>query len=258
MIASRMGAASGTRRVYLRTLATMRVTVAMGAYNEAPNVVAVVDEALSAIDEVGGDGEVLIVDDGSTDGTSKIVDEIAAGRPRVRVIHHGANRGFSGAMTSALRGARGDWIYLGPADGQFDIHDLKRYLAASEDADVIVGIRSSRPEGLDRKILSRGFHTISQILLPVPLEEFTSTFLFRRTLIASMPIRSRPRAATLLPEVLYRAKMRGARFVQVPIGVRPRMGGVAKGGRPSVILRTLVEMVRLAPLVRWEELRNAR
>ena len=170
----------------------MLVTVAMGAYNEAPNVTAVVAEALDAIAEIGGDGEVLVVDDGSGDGTSAIVDDLAARDDRVRVIRHGTNRGFSGAMTSALRGSRGDWIYLGPADGQFDIHDLSRFLAVSGGADVVVGVRAHRPDGLHRRILSRGFHTITKLLLPLPLAEFSSTFLFRRSLIEAMPIRSRP------------------------------------------------------------------
>jgi glycosyltransferase involved in cell wall biosynthesis len=236
----------------------MLVTVAMGAYDEAPNVAAVVAEALSAIDEIGGDGEVLVVDDGSTDGTSQIADDLASRDGRVRVIHHPANRGFSGAMTSALRGARGDWIYLGPADGQFDIHDLSRYLAVAADADIVVGVRAHRPDGMRRVVMSRGFHLVAKALFPVPLDEFSSTFLFRRSLIEGLPIRSRPRAATVLPEVLYRSKMRGARFVQVPIQVRPRTAGKAKGGRLSVALRTVIELVRLAPLVRVDELRRAR
>lgn len=252
-----MGRASGTWPS-LRTLATMRVTVAICAYDEAPNIAAVVTEALSAIDEIGGDGDLLIVDDGSTDGTSRIADDLAARDGRVRVIHHGANRGFSGAMTSALRGGRGDWIYLGPADGQFDYHDLRRFLELSAAADIVVGVRTRRTEGLGRVVLSRGFHAIARVLLPVSLPEFSSTFLFRRTLVESMPIRSRPRSATLLPEVLFRAKMRGARLVPATIQVRPRMAGEAKGGRLSVALLTLVEMLRLAPLVKLDELRNAR
>ncbi|OLC12034.1 MAG: hypothetical protein AUI58_08415 [Chloroflexi bacterium 13_1_40CM_2_70_6] len=236
----------------------MRVTVAMGAFNEAPNVAIVVTDALSAIAETGGDGEVLVVDDGSTDGTSAIVDDLMARDTRVRAVHHATNRGFSGAMTTALREARGDWIFLGPADGQFDMHDLVRFLDESAHADIVVGVRARRPERMGRVVLSRAFHAITKFLFPLPLEEFSSIFLFRRSLIDSMTIRSRPRTATLLPEVLYRAKVRGARFTQLRIEARPRMAGEAKGGRISVAVFTLLELVRLAPLVRWDEMRSAR
>jgi len=235
----------------------MLVTIAMIAYDEAPNLRPVVAEALAALDAAGGDGEILLVDDGSTDGTSDIADAIASSEPRFRVVHHGRNRGFSGAMTTALRQARGDWIFLVPADGQVPLLDLERFLSASAGADVVVGIRSYRPER-GRMLLSRAFHAIAKTLFPVPLEEFSSVFLFRRALIEAMAIRSRPRTAAVLPEVLFRASARGARFAQLRFAARPRLGGKAKGARPSIALVTLLELLRLAPLVRLDELRHAR
>ncbi|HYK98771.1 MAG TPA: hypothetical protein VEU77_10320, partial [Candidatus Acidoferrales bacterium] len=93
---------------------------------------------------------------------------------------------------------------------------------------------------------------------PLPLEEFSSIFLFRRSLVDAMPIRSRPRGATFLPEILYRANARQARFVELLIDPRPRMGGRAKGAQLLVVLLTLLELVRLAPLVRWDEFRRTR
>ncbi len=236
----------------------MLVTIAMIAYDEAPNVRTVVAEALAALTAEGLDGDVLLVDDGSRDGTSEIADEIALAEPRLSVVHHGANRGFSGAMTSALRKARGDWIFLVPADGQVPLRDVGRFLEASNGADIVVGLRSHRPERVGRLLLSRAFHRIAKTLFPVPLEEFSSAFLFRRAILDAMPIRSRPRSAAILPEVLFRAHMRGARFVQLRFEARARLGGSAKGARPSLALFTLFELVRIAPLVRFDELRHAR
>jgi len=236
----------------------MLVTIAMPAFDEAPNVTAVAGEALEALDASGSDGELLLVDDGSTDGTSALVDEIGAHDARVRVVHHGTNRGFSGAMTTALRQARGEWVFLVPADGQIEMRELSRFLAARNAADIVVGVRRGRTERIGRVLLSRAFHRIAKTLFPLPLEEFSSVFLFRRALIDAMPIRSRPRSATFLPEVLYRANVRRARFVQLGIDPRPRMGGRAKGGQLSVALFTLVELMRLAPLVRWDEMRARR
>jgi glycosyltransferase involved in cell wall biosynthesis len=234
------------------------VTIAMPAYEEAPNVERVAGEALAALAASGDDGELLLVDDGSTDGTGRIVDEIAARHPQVRVVHHERNRGFSGAMTTSLRKARGEWVFLVPADGQVDMSDLGRFLAARVDADIVVGIRARRAERIGRVLLSRAFHLIAKTLFPLPLKEFSSVFLFRRALVDTLPIRSRASGATFLPEVLFRAHARHARFVQLVIEPRPRLAGQAKGARPSVALRTLVELVRLAPLVRWDEFRTSR
>ncbi len=236
----------------------MRVTIAMPAFDEAPNVRTVAAEALAALEASGHPGELLLVDDGSTDGTSAIVDEIASADARVRVVHHGANRGFSGAMTTALREAHGEWVFLVPADGQIDMRDLSRFLRASADADIVVGVRRRRPERIGRVLLSRAFHRIAKVLFPLPLEEFSSVFLFRRALIDAMPIRARARSAAFLPEILFRASERDARFIELMIDPRPRLGGHAKGAQLSVALLTLVELMRLAPLVRWDELRYSR
>ncbi len=236
----------------------MLVTIAMPAFDEAPNLDRVADEALAALTASAVDGELLIVDDGSGDGTGAIADAIAARDARVRVVHHERNRGFSGAMTTSLRQAAGDWVFLVPADGQIDMTELGRFLAASGDADIVVGVRTRRAEGIGRVLLSRAFHRIAKTLFPLPLEEMSSVFLFRRSLTATLPVRSRPNGATFLPELLYRAHVRGARFAVLPITPRARMGGQAKGARLSVVLITLLELARLAPLVRWDELRARR
>jgi glycosyltransferase involved in cell wall biosynthesis len=232
----------------------MLVTIAMPAYDEAPNLDAVATSALAALSANGADGELLIVDDGSTDGTGAIADALAARDPRVRVLHHATNRGFSGAMTTALRGSLGDWVFLVPADGQLDMDELPRFLGARGDVDIVVGVRRARLDGAQRVLMSRAFHRIAGLLFPLPLAEFSAAFLFRRALIDAMPIRSRPRSATFLPEVLFRAKTRHARFATLDVDWQVRRAGRAKGAQLSVAFLTLVDLVRLAPLVRWDEL----
>jgi hypothetical protein len=82
--------------------------------------------------------------------------------------------------------------------------------------------------------------------------------LFRRALLDSMPFRSKDNGATLLPEVLFRAQARGARIVTLIVPHFPRRSGRAKGGRLSVVLITLIELVRLAVVVRVDEMRGTR
>lgn len=229
----------------------------MPAYDEVGSLERVVDEALAALAEIGS-GEVLIVDDGSRDGTARLADSLAARHAGVRAVHHERNRGFSGAMSTCFRQARGDWVFLAPADGQTPIAELPRFLAAAGGADVVVGVRDGRSEGIARKLLSRSFHAIARALFDLPQREFSSVFLFRRSLLDAMPFRSASRSASLLPEILYRAKARGARLVEVEVAQRPRFAGRAKGGQLSVAALTLVELARVAALVRLEEWRRAR
>ena len=236
----------------------MQVTVAIPAYDEITTLAAVVAEALAELESTGlaGDGEVLIVDDGSTDGTSALADDLARSNPNVRVVHHRPNRGFSGAMRTCFRESRGDWIFLAPADGQSSMSDLRRFLDASAHADIVIGVRESRADHAGRRFLSRAFHLIARSLLAIPVREFSSILLFRRSLLDSMTLRSRDNGATMLPEVLFRAHARGAVLVTVVVPHFPRRSGQAKGGRLSVVLITLVELVRISVLVRLDEMRR--
>ena len=238
----------------------MRVTIAIPAYDEVTSLAAVVVEAREELATLGlaNDGEVLIVDDGSTDGTSALADSLAASASNVRVIHHLRNRGFSGAMRTCFRESRGEWIFLAPADGQSSMADLGRFLEASATADIVIGVRESRADHAGRRLLSRAFHLIARSLLAIPVREFSSILLFRRSLLDAMPLRSRDSGATMLPEVLFRAHSRGAKLVTVLVPHFPRRSGQAKGGRLSVVLITLVELARIAVLVRVDELRGVR
>lgn len=232
--------------------------MAIPAYDEVTSLGDVVAEALAELDAIGlaHDGEVLLVDDGSTDGTSALADELAASKGNVRVVHHPSNRGFSGAMRTCFRESRGDWIFLAPADGQSSMQDLRRFLESSANADIVIGVRESRADHAGRRFLSRGFHQIARSLLGIRVREFSSIFLFRRALLDAMAFRSKDNGATILPEVLFRAQSRGARLVTVVVPHFARRSGQPKGGRLSVVLITLVELARLAVVVRFDEMRR--
>ena len=201
--------------------------------------------------------EILIVDDGSRDGTGARADRLADQHPGVHVVHHPVNQGFSGAMLSCFRKSQGEWIFLAPADGQVPIAEVLRFLERSEGQDIVIGVRNHRRDALHRRLLSRGFHMLARAMFGLPQREFSSAFLFRRALFADMTLRSRPNSASILPEVLYRAGLRGARITELTVAHRPRLGGRAKGGDFSVIARTLVEMARLAIVIRLEGRRGS-
>lgn len=235
----------------------MRVTIAIPAYDEIESLSATIAEAIGLREGLPGrEIAILVVDDGSRDGTSALADDLASQHAAVRVVHHERNRGFSGAMLTCFREATGDFLFLAAADGQTPLPELRRFLSLADQADIVVGVRVSRPEGPYRKLLSLGFHALSRWLYGLPEREFSSAFLFRQALLDVLPLRSIPRSATLLPEVLYRARSRGARIVEVDVQQRPRRAGRAKGGQLSVAAVTLLELIRIALVARWEERRT--
>jgi hypothetical protein len=114
-------------------------------------------------------------------------------------------------------------------------------------------VRSTARRELKRRVLSRGFHLLARSLFGLPDREFSSAFLFRASLLRAMRFRSMPRSAALLPEILFRARSRGARISEREIEQRARWAGRAKGAQLSVALVTLAELLRVAFLARIDE-----
>ncbi len=201
----------------------MLLTIAIPAYDEVANLGPAVDEARAAAALVApGEAEILVVDDGSRDGTAAVADDLAARSADVR-------------------------------DGQTPMAELVGFFERIGDSDIVVGVRASARSELKRRGLSRGFHLLSRGLFSLPEREFSSAFLFRRSLLAAMRFRSKPRSAALLPEILFRARRRGARISVREIEQRARWSGRAKGGQLSVALLTLAELFRVAFLARIDE-----
>ncbi len=226
------------------------LTISVAAYNEADNLAFVIGHARECVKLMPGSAEILIVDDGSTDGTGAIADGLAAAYPEVRVFHHGTNRGFGGAIASCLREAMGQWVFLGPADGQIDLAVACEFFRNRGTADIVLGVRETRSDSIYRKLLSLGFHTVAKTLLGLPYKEFSSCLLIRREPVAKFEILSRPDAATILPEMLFRAHRSGMRVIDRPVAHYPRRSGQAKGADPRVIAKSLFGLIRLAWVLR--------
>src|SRR4051794_3151600 len=131
-----------------QSAARPHVSVVILAYNEVSNLGPAVEEMLVELKGLGRSWEFLIVDDGSTDGTGALADQLAAAEPHMRVIHHGTNLGLGGGYRTGFREARGDWLTFFPADGQFPADIVSLFVSRSDDADMVLGYLPERKHGL--------------------------------------------------------------------------------------------------------------
>jgi glycosyltransferase involved in cell wall biosynthesis len=229
------------------------LTIAIPAYNEASSLRDVVSKSLAAAKSLSAVYEILIVDDGSTDRTPEIADQLKRQHRWIRVIHHKKNQGFSGAIKSCYKEASRELIFLLPADGQIDPADAGLFLKAIGNADVVVGYRENNPEPLFRRFNSRVVHTMYRVLFGVKLREISTGILWRKKIIDTINITAVPRSALIEFEVIYKAWAAGYRFAQVPLPFYPRTGGSPKGADPRMIIITFCELIRL-----WWEMRGSR
>lgn len=218
------------------------VTLGIPAYNEKECLEAVVRNGRDVLIRLAQTFEILIIDDGSTDGTAALADELAARWPEVRVVHHPVNLSFSGAIRSLHLHSRGRWLFLCPADGQVDAGEIDQFLKARDGVDVVLGYRLTRPDPWHRRMNSFLFKRLTRLLFGFRFREISNCKLYKVDLLRNLPVLSRPGTATLEPEVIYRLMRRGARFAEVPYELLPRQGGTAKGAKLGMIIKTMIDI----------------
>jgi dolichol-phosphate mannosyltransferase len=208
-------------------------------YDEAENVVAIVEAALAVLEAAAPDGHhVLIVDDNSPDGTGRLADELAAAHPAVSVLHRAGRGGLGPAYLAgferALEGGAGFVLEM-DADFSHDPADLARLLTAARDADLVLGSRyvsggRVTDWGLVRRLVSRGGCWYARKVLNVPVRDLTGGLkCFRREVLEAIDLPTvRSHGYAFQVELTHRAVRRGFRVVEVPITFRERRAGASK------------------------------
>ncbi|QWZ09789.1 polyprenol monophosphomannose synthase [Nocardioides panacis] len=211
-----------------------RVLMVVPTYNECDNVEWIVRRVRVANPDV----DVLVVDDGSPDGTGELADALAAADPHVTVLHRTEKAGLGAAYLHGFRVAldRGyDVVGEMDADGSHQPEQLPALLDALRDADLVIGSRWV-PGGrvvnwpLSRKLLSVGGNLYARLLLGIPLRDVTAGYrVFRRTTLESIDLASVESAGYIFQtDLAFRTLRAGLRVVEVPIEFVERVRGESK------------------------------
>jgi glycosyltransferase involved in cell wall biosynthesis len=189
--------------------------------------------------------EIVIVDDGSTDGTSAIADDLAARHPHVRVVHHDGNKGYGAALKSGFREATLEWVFYSDSDGQFDLSEIDRLLPHVDANDAVLGHRLRRADHVVRRFNQGLWTALVRLLFRLDVRDVDCAFklIRRRELERIGPLVSE--GAVVSTELLVKLRRAGARMVQVGVSHRPRTAGRPSGNDPRVIARALRELVAL-------------
>jgi len=224
--------------------ADIRLSLFCPAYYDEHNIPRVVDGMLRVVEELGiGEYEIVVVEDGSPDRTGAVADELAARHERVRVIHHERNMGYGAALKTGFLSAKYDYVFYTDGDCQFDLQELKRFIALMPYADIVSGFRIEKQYSTWRKFTSFVYNLVLRILFDIHDRDVDCAFklyptdLFRRITIES-------RDAFIDAEIAIKARLLGYTQIEVGVNHLPRVDGVSTGARPSVILRTFREIYR--------------
>jgi hypothetical protein len=221
-----------------------RISVVIMAFNEAIGLKPVTREIHDELCRQSETYEILIVDDGSSDGTGPIADELATTLPFVRVRHHGANQGLGGVYRTGFAEARGDLLTFFPADGQFPATIIGLYLAAITDVDMILGTLPDRRGSVAARALSLAERLLLRALFGY-FPRFQGILMFRRSLLDGTTLVSQGRGWTVVMEFILRQARAGARLQNIPITMRPRSSGTSKVNNLRSIASNLRQIFEL-------------
>ncbi|MCP4378621.1 MAG: glycosyltransferase family 2 protein [bacterium] len=228
----------------------MQLSVVLPCFNEVENIQTTVTDVLQWFEADGIDGDVIAVDDGSTDGTGLLLDSLAGHHPCLQVVHHKANLGYGSAVRSGCDRATKAWIAFMDSDGQFRAVDLRRLVVWMDQFEVIVGRRHKRADRIDRHLYAGAYAILVFLVLRIRVRDINCAMkLFRRSLWTTI----RPDIATgalFNAEVFYNLKQNGIPWRQVAVDHYPRRHGQQSGSAPQVILTMFRDLWRLQYTVR--------
>jgi glycosyltransferase involved in cell wall biosynthesis len=220
------------------------ISVFFPCYNEQENVEHTTKQAIAVLDKLDADFEVIIVNDGSSDATAQIADEIAAREPRVRVVHHPTNRGYGQALRSGFDAASKNLVFYTDGDGQFDISELPPLLPLMKDYDIVTCFRLKRQDNLLRKINAWCWTRLVCLLFHMKIRDIDCAFkLYKRQIFDNITLSST--GALIDTEILARAVRRGYTVTQKGVHHYPRKAGEQTGAKLGVILRAFKELFKL-------------
>jgi glycosyltransferase involved in cell wall biosynthesis len=225
------------------------LTVFFPAYNDSGTIASLVITAHRAAATLTPDFEILVIDDGSADGTGDIADELARTYPEVRVIHHGRNRGYGGALRTGFAEARKDVIFYTDGDAQYDPAEMTLlWPHLTADVDLVNGYKISRSDPLHRIVIGRLYHHTVKLLFGFPVRDVDCDFrLLRRSIFER--IRLERNSGVICLEMMKKIHDAGFRIAEVPVHHYHRAFGRSQFFNVRRLVRTAIDVSRL-----WVEL----
>lgn len=215
-------------------------------YNEEKNIKLLVKEAMEQIPLIAKDYEIILVNDGSIDGTQKVAEELATKNKCLRVINQ-ENKGYGGALQTGFREAKKEWVFFSDGDLQFNLSELASFIEHTATNDLIIGYRKTRADGFKRLLITWLLKIWNRFFFDFPpnIRDIDCAFklIKGKSLKKISPLVLD--GGLVSTELLLRAYRAGLRVKQLPVTHKSRLFGQSSGDSAGVIMKAVRETITL-------------
>ncbi|HVE58195.1 MAG TPA: glycosyltransferase family 2 protein [Pyrinomonadaceae bacterium] len=221
------------------------ISVFFPAYNDAQSIEKLVENALAVLPGLTDDYEVIVINDGSTDNTQDVLDQLQAKHPEVRIVEHETNKGYGAALRSGFNAASKDLVFYTDGDGQYDVRELlKLFPLLTENVDVVNGYKLERTDKVNRKIIGSSYNHLAHFLFSLPIRDVDCDFrLIRRAILGKIALHST--SGSICVELVYKLRKAGANFKEVGVNHYARQFGQSQFFTVRRVSKTLLDFFLL-------------
>lgn len=221
------------------------ISVFFPCYNDEGSIAKLVKDAVETLEDVTGDYEVIVVDDGSKDKSRDILSDLAKRYGSLKLVFHQKNLGYGGALQSGFKTASKELVFYTDGDGQYDVKELPVLLGLmSDDVDFVNGIKMARRDATYRIIIGNMYSLVTRWIFMLPVFDVDCDFrLIRKEILDKFTLESS--SGSICVELVKKSQRAGARFRQVSVHHFERQWGKSQFFKFSKLLSTFFEILRL-------------
>jgi glycosyltransferase involved in cell wall biosynthesis len=215
------------------------------AYNDSGTIASLVITALQSAPKLTRDYEVIVVNDGSSDSTARILNELARVYPQLRIVTHDVNRGYGGALRTGFATATKDAIFYTDGDAQYDPSEMELlWPKMTPGVDLVNGYKISRSDPWHRIIIGRIYHHTVKVLFGLQVRDVDCDFrLLRRSIFERVQLEKN--SGVICLEMMKKIQDAGFTIVEVPVHHYHRAHGQSQFFNFPRVLRTGIDVLKL-------------